>query len=79
MLAKPLRATPHVHVGLIVRVMAMNSIGRVAGEIARLPAGIQDWYAQPGSLAGVRRVNSTDPTIVQFSWLTRQEKATAAT
>jgi DNA-directed RNA polymerase subunit RPC12/RpoP len=39
--------------------------------VARLPEGVQDWYAQPGGrLSGIRRVNATDPPIAHFSWLT---------
>jgi len=39
--------------------------------LERLPRGVEDWYAQPGArLAGIRRVNPTDPPIAHFSWMT---------
>jgi Protein of unknown function (DUF1559) len=42
-----------------------------ASAVARLPRGVEDWYAQPGArLSGIRRVNPTDPPIAHFSWMT---------
>lgn len=38
---------------------------------AKLPQGVQDWYTQPGSkLAGLHRVNTIEPSVAQFSWMT---------
>jgi hypothetical protein len=42
-----------------------------AAPIAKLPRGIEEWYAQPkGKLASVRKADPTDPPTAHFSWLT---------
>jgi hypothetical protein len=42
-----------------------------AAPIAKLPRGVEDWYAQPGAkLASVRRTDPTEPPTAHFSWLT---------
>jgi hypothetical protein len=42
-----------------------------APTIARLPDGVQDWYAQPGARhTGTRAVDPSDPPIAHYSWLT---------
>jgi hypothetical protein len=36
-----------------------------------LPNGVQDWYGQAGARhTGIRRVNLTEPSLAQYSWLT---------
>jgi hypothetical protein len=42
-----------------------------ASALTRLPRGVEDWHAQSAArLAGIRRVNPTDPPIAHFSWMT---------
>jgi hypothetical protein len=41
-----------------------------ASSPAALLDAVEQWHNQPSNLSGIRRVNSTDPPIANYSWMT---------